>query len=289
MPAPAIFVRDRDVDRNGVYDEAGGVRTVFVAGNVALVGDYPSAFAFSGNGRHVVYRELDGSTVVVDRDSDRNGVFDEGPPRLYGLLDRHFGVGDVDVSATGRYVTLGSAAACTQVKLPLGGTVNDCARTADIQSYVVDRDSDNDAIFDEPGTVKMTPLSISTTGVAGNGESDWPSISTDGRLVSYTSEASNLVSGDTNGGRDIFVRDRDGDRDGIFDEPGPVTTMRASVASDGAQMSSDGQFVLPSAVDHTTDNLGNELSGVFFPTNADGLIPGEPAGTVEVYLRSRLT
>jgi hypothetical protein len=34
---------------------------------------------------------------------------------------------------------------------------------------------------------------------------DWSSISADGRYVAFTSDANNLVSGDTNGARDVFV------------------------------------------------------------------------------------
>jgi Tol biopolymer transport system component len=51
-------------------------------------------------------------------------------------------------------------------------------------------------------------MSVSTAGVPGNGGSSSPSISGDGRFVAYYSFASNLVSGDTNGAQDIFLRDR---------------------------------------------------------------------------------
>jgi Tol biopolymer transport system component len=44
--------------------------------------------------------------------------------------------------------------------------------------------------------------------VGGNGESFDPSISDSGRYVVFTSEASNLVPGDTNGRADIFLKDR---------------------------------------------------------------------------------
>ena len=45
-------------------------------------------------------------------------------------------------------------------------------------------------------------------GAQANGASVDPSISDNGRYVSYTSNATNLVSGDTNAASDIFVRDR---------------------------------------------------------------------------------
>jgi hypothetical protein len=51
-------------------------------------------------------------------------------------------------------------------------------------------------------------VSVSTAGGQGNGDSDVCSVSTDGRFVAFKSGASNLVSGDTNGLQDVFVRDR---------------------------------------------------------------------------------
>jgi hypothetical protein len=51
-------------------------------------------------------------------------------------------------------------------------------------------------------------ISLSTAGVEGNGDSINPAISADGRFVAFESQANNLVGGDGNGARDIFVRDR---------------------------------------------------------------------------------
>jgi RHS repeat-associated protein len=67
-------------------------------------------------------------------------------------------------------------------------------------------------------------VSVSSSGVQGNGHSRNPSVSDDGRYVAFESTASNLVAGDTNGLSDIFVRDL---RLG--------TTTRVSVASNGSQ------------------------------------------------------
>lgn len=52
-----------------------------------------------------------------------------------------------------------------------------------------------------PGLVNLT--------TGGNGESFDPSISDSGRYVVFTSEASNLVPGDTNGKADIFLKDQE--------------------------------------------------------------------------------
>jgi Tol biopolymer transport system component len=51
-------------------------------------------------------------------------------------------------------------------------------------------------------------VSVDVTGTrSGNGISYAPSISSDGRYVAFTSSSTNLVSGDTNGTTDVFVRD----------------------------------------------------------------------------------
>ena len=59
------------------------------------------------------------------------------------------------------------------------------------------------------GQVQVTErVSVDSLGAQGNRASFEPSISADGRYVAFSSLASNLVSGDTNGWADTFVRDR---------------------------------------------------------------------------------
>jgi Tol biopolymer transport system component len=71
-------------------------------------------------------------------------------------------------------------------------------------------------------------VSIATDGSEANSDSDGASISADGRYVAFSSSASNLVPNDTNGARDIFVRDR------LLN-----TTTRVSVTSTGEQRIGD--------------------------------------------------
>ena len=53
-----------------------------------------------------------------------------------------------------------------------------------------------------------TRVSVASDGSQGNHISGYSSISADGRYVAFYSDASNLVSGDTNGYSDVFVHDR---------------------------------------------------------------------------------
>src|SRR5262245_55819692 len=86
-----------------------------------------------------------------------------------------------------------------------------------------------------PAAGQIVRVSVSTAGDEGNSSCGPPSISADGRYVAFESLATNLVPGDTNGQPDIFVRDRDTDGDGIFDEPGAVSTIRVNVGPQGQQ------------------------------------------------------
>jgi Tol biopolymer transport system component len=57
------------------------------------------------------------------------------------------------------------------------------------------------------GTTTLVDV-IPGSNTTGNGSSDSPSISADGRYIAFRSSASNLVANDTNGAtRDVFVRD----------------------------------------------------------------------------------
>src|SRR3990172_2224779 len=65
-------------------------------------------------------------------------------------------------------------------------------------------------------------VSVDGSGEGGDGLSGYPSISADGRYVAFSSDATNLVPGDTNTATDVFVRDRQSG-----------TTERVSVDSAG--------------------------------------------------------
>jgi Tol biopolymer transport system component len=104
--------------------------------------------------------------------------------------------------------------------------------------------------------------SVSSTAEQGNADSFDVSLSGDGRLVAFTSAASNLVPSDTNGRLDVFVHDMVAG-----------WTRRISVASDGTQgsvdssapsFSDDGRFVaFSSYASELVANDTNNSSDVF--------------------------
>jgi hypothetical protein len=119
---------------------------------------------------------------------------------------------------------------------------------------------------------QYTRLSVSTAGVQANGASSSPSVSADGRYVAFISEATNLVDGDTNGVADVFLRDRDTDADGIFDEASAVSTRRLNLSLQGAQADAPATAV--------------RLSGRFvaFQSRATTLTPVGSPGVQHVYV-----
>ena len=113
-------------------------------------------------------------------------------------------------------------------------------------------------VFVRDRSAKTTErVSVGPGGVEANSGSSVGSISADGRFVTFSSDASNLVSGDTNGEQDTFVRDRVA-----------RTTERVSVASNGAEANAD--------------SGSGKISGngrfVAFGSNASNLVAGDTNG-----------
>jgi Tol biopolymer transport system component len=93
-----------------------------------------------------------------------------------------------------------------------------------------------------------------------------PSISADGRHVAYSSFATNLVAGDTNGQIDVFAHDRQ-----------TGTTERVSVKANGGQANGV-------SVEATISPDGSRVLFTFFGTN---LVPGDTNGSADVFIRHR--
>ena len=193
--ASRVFVRDRDTDADGVFDEAGAVKTIRVPGDVIVYN--PS---ISADGRHVTYNTTDqderGTAFVHDLKTGRT-VLVTVPENEAPLYDHEGETTRNALSGNGRYVTFDSRSD----RLVSGDTNG----TRDV--FVRDRDTDADRIFDEPGAVRITRLSISSEGVQGNGFSVDSAIAENGAHLAFESEATNLSLGtDSNGVWDVFAR-----------------------------------------------------------------------------------
>ncbi|MEG3845129.1 hypothetical protein [Microcoleus sp. herbarium14] len=71
-----------------------------------------------------------------------------------------------------------------------------------------DTNSTRDIFVRDIQTNTTTRVSVNSSGNQGNLGSISAVVSADGRFVAFQSNASNLVTGDTNGTSDIFVHDR---------------------------------------------------------------------------------
>ena len=103
-------------------------------------------------------------------------------------------------------------------------------------------------------------------GAPANGDSRGAAITPDGRFLAFTSAASNLVPGDTNGRTDVFLRDRQSGQ-----------TVLVTVAKDGGPSRSFGE--LHGAAISDDGNL------VAFSSDASDLVTGDRNGTWDAFVR----
>jgi hypothetical protein len=188
-------------DTNGwtdifVHDRQTGTTRLVSVGPGGIQGDNYAQYdvAISGNGRFVAFNSYATNLVPNDTNNQsdlfvhdlltgtttRENVTAAGGQVGYGP---YFGA---DMSFDGRFIAF--------VDHDSGLVPGDTNGFLDV--YVRDRAT---------GIIRCA--SRSATGAFGNGDSNWPSISADGRYVLFQSLANNLVPGDTNNFGDVFVRD----------------------------------------------------------------------------------
>jgi Tol biopolymer transport system component len=112
------------------------------------------------------------------------------------------------------------------------------------------------SVADTNGPLSRTPNASSTLALGG--------VSADGRYVTFVSEASDLVPGDTNGVADIFVRD-------VWSG----TNILVSVGTNGS--AADGYSMDPV--------ISGNGRFVAFTSRADNLVPGDTNSAFDVFVR----
>ena len=164
------------------------------------------------------------------------------------------------ISSTGRYVSFESSA----TNLVSSGTSVGVSHI-----YVRDRDVSGSGTFDTTGNISTVLVSQSSGGTAANGNSLQSVLSADGRYIAFASDATNLVSSDTNALRDIFLRDRTGG-----------TTTRVSVATGGTQATGG---------DSRTPSLSSDGRYIAFASSATNLASGDTNGVSDIFVHDRTT
>lgn len=180
------------------------------------------------------------------------------------LILRNNGVDDLELSSDGPFsfgttLAQGAAYSVAIVSQPAGqicGIVNAAGAVSesDIQTIVVDCLTPD----------RTARVSVASDGTQANGPSYESRISVDGRYVAFTSEASNLVSGDTNQSADIFVHDV---LTGI--------TSRVSLSNGGAQANDD-------SYEPSISGNGRRVAFYSFATN---LVTGDTNQYPDIFVR----
>ena len=102
-------------------------------------------------------------------------------------------------------------------------------------------------LFDTQSHVS-TLISQAAAGTHGNYGSTGPVISSDGRYIAYSSDADNIVPGDTDMSSDVFVRDRQTGATSRFATQGPTDV--SGVSADGRYVAFDSICVLAGHEDY---------------------------------------
>jgi hypothetical protein len=156
------------------------------------------------------------------------------------------------VSRDGGWVAFESAATnlnggCTLLSCPNGG----------------DKNNADDVFLYEVATGNLTLVSVASGGGTGNGASNRPSISANGRRILFQSDATDLGVSDGNGTADVYLRDLASGQTSLV-STGP--SGQGDKASTSPSISANGRFVS-------------------FDTKATNFASGDTGGDVDVYVK----
>ncbi|MFG1300912.1 tandem-95 repeat protein [Xanthobacter sp. V3C-3] len=249
-------------DANGSYDYfvkdvATGKMTMVNAAADGTPGNFPSVdnVSFSPDGGKVLFRSSASNLVA----GDTNGNYD------YFVKDLVTGeVTLVNAAADG---TQGDSVYIDNVSFSPDGSA------VVFQSYAGnlvagDTNGSYDVFVKDLATGEVTQVSTRADGIQGTGGSESATFSPDGSKILFSSNASNLVAGDTNGMTDVFVKDL---------ATGEVTLV--STSADGIQ-GSDASGIATFSPDG---------SKILFLSNASNLVPGDTNDDYDYFVKDLAT
>jgi Tol biopolymer transport system component len=200
--------------------------------------------AFSSDATNLVPDDTNGQVDVFLKDAQTGAISLISTNAAGEQGDEANGFTSLAISADGRYVAFDSRST--------NMVPDDTNQKADI-------------FLKDTQTGQITPISADPSGQLGLEDSySSVSLSADGRLVAFSSDAPNLVAGDTNNKRDVFLKNT---------ATGAVTIISADAA--GAQASGK------------SDNPSISADGrlVAFESDAANLAPSGSRGKTEIYLK----
>jgi Tol biopolymer transport system component len=257
-----VFVRDR---------QTGQTTRVSIASDGSQANNRSSeeAPSISANGRYVAFSS-DASNLVPGDTNNKLDVFvydrQTGQTRRVSVASNGSQANNdsfsPSISVDGRFIAFTSRAS----NLVAGDTNNT------IDTFLHDRDFDADGngngIFDEPERIQTTRVSVASNGSQANDGSEGTSITPDSRFIAFSSDASNLVAGDTTNTIDVFARDR---------QTGQTT--RVSIASDGSQANANS----------SEPSISANGRFVVFSSDASNLVAGDTNIRRDIFVHDRQT
>jgi Tol biopolymer transport system component len=254
-----VFVRDT---------WTGVTRQISVGLNGAEADGDSSAPAITPDGRYVVFLSSADNLVAGDSGAGGNEVFVKDLKT--GRTTRLF---------TGTHTQPNYGADYTPSISDDGATIAFDSSQTDLVPD--DTNQVRDVFVWKRSTGKITRVSVSSSGTqAGSATTAFPDsrdakISGDGKTVVFNSDADNLVTGDTNGISDIFLRSLTRN-----------TTTRISVGPHGEQATRAGaspegsEFPSISANGKTVAYIGSQITGI---------VPEDTGGSTQIYVYNRVT
>jgi Tol biopolymer transport system component len=229
----------------GVYlaDRTTGQISFLVSGQTPVISRDGNFVAFASSASNLVVGDTNNATdvFVLNR---ATGAIDRASVSSSGVQgDNVSGIDGLAISADGRYVAFQSKA----TNLVPGDT-----------------NTREDVFVHDRQTGQTTRDSVASDGSQGNAASSGASISADGRIVIFSSQASNLVPADANNAVDVFARDR---------QSGQTTRIAVSTAGIPASAKSGAGVVSPSG------------RFVVFESADAALVAGDGNGASDVFLR----
>jgi Tol biopolymer transport system component len=230
---PDVFVRDRSRGTTRRVSVTNAERQVYLGGTAPAISAGGRYVAFVSDSRSLVPGDTNKVRDVFLRDRSR------GTTRRVSLTSAEsqlsaYSYGPPSLSAGGRYVAFlngGSVlvrdrTAGTTEEVSVGNGTSGGGRDSDAAPvrisgdgrYVVftsfsalvadDANLRGDVFVRDRAARTLERVSVSSAGTEGHGNSRTGSVSGDGRLVTFSSGAPDLVLGDTNGADDQFTRTR---------------------------------------------------------------------------------
>lgn len=245
-----VFVRDTIANTTTrITSGIGGAQTNGLSVNPVI----------SRDGRYIAYESTATNLVVGDTNGQRDIFLYDTTTATTTLLS---------VSSSGQQATSGSQDAA------ISGDGSTVAFYSNATNLIAgDTNAAGDVFVRNIAAGTTILASVATDGTQGNAPSGFEgiSLSNDGKVIAFDSDATNLVPMDVNSRLDVFVRD--------LTVPTTPTTTRVSIRTGGLQ-GNDDSFL---------DKITPDGKYILFDSYASSLIVGDTNGAVDVFIHERAT